>query len=171
MELLNFLAAIFVIYLLFFRKKKRKSPKSYASDPVKAPPKEWLADIKKKEAVVRNDDSEDDNLATFTLSGGRGVELRVTTNHYRNTSKSAGALARWVLPGEMITVAGVAISGGHIYVGQRMKPSGQESGGYYDDGSEASLIDDTCKIKPTSYLYEDSSLGYWPSFSSLSRLC
>ncbi|MGC9831358.1 ATPase, partial [Escherichia coli] len=109
-----------------------------------APPKEWLADIKKKEAVVRNDDSEDDNLATFTLSGGRGVELRVTTNHYRNTSKSAGALARWVLPGEMITVAGVAISGGHIYVGQRMKPSGQESGGYYDDGSEASLIDDTC---------------------------
>lgn len=131
---------------------------------MKAPPKEWLADIKKKEAVVRNDDSEDDNLATFTLSGGRGVELRVTTNHYRNTSKSAGALARWVLPGEMITVAGVAISGGHIYVGQRMKPSGQESGGYYDDGSEASLIDDTCKIKPTSYLYEDSSLGYWPSF-------
>ncbi len=78
MELLKFLAAIFVIYLLFFRKKKRKSPKSYASDPVKAPPKEWLADIKKKEAVVRNDDSEDDNLATFTLSGGRGVELRVT---------------------------------------------------------------------------------------------
>ncbi len=48
MELLKFLAAIFVIYLLFFRKKKRKSPKSYASDPVKAPPKEWLADIKKK---------------------------------------------------------------------------------------------------------------------------
>nr|QYR12104.1 hypothetical protein HT591_02070 [Klebsiella pneumoniae] len=42
------LAAIFVIYLLFFRKKKRKSPKSYASDPVKAPPKEWLADIKEK---------------------------------------------------------------------------------------------------------------------------
>ena len=55
MELLKFLAAILVIYLLFFRKKKRKSPKSYASSSVKAPPKEWLADIKKKEAVVRND--------------------------------------------------------------------------------------------------------------------
>ncbi|EPT0361350.1 TerB N-terminal domain-containing protein, partial [Enterobacter cloacae] len=48
MELLKFLAAILVIYLLFFRKKKRKSPKSYASNSVKAPPKEWLADIKKK---------------------------------------------------------------------------------------------------------------------------
>ncbi|MEG9639414.1 ATPase, partial [Enterobacter asburiae] len=156
MELWIFLAAIYVIYFLFFKKKKHTSVESSVPRTVKAPPKEWLADIKKKEAVVRNDDSEDDKLATFTLSGGRGVELRVTTNHYRNTSKSAGALARWVLPGEMITVAGLAISGGHIYVGQRMKSSGQESGGYYDDGSEASLIDDTCKIKPTSYLYEDS---------------
>uniref|UniRef100_UPI0028AD7B17 TerB N-terminal domain-containing protein n=1 Tax=Pantoea vagans TaxID=470934 RepID=UPI0028AD7B17 len=168
MELWIFLAALYVIYLFFFKKKNNKSARGTASRAVKAPPKEWLADIKKKEAVVRNDDSEDDNLATFTLSGGRGVELRVKTNHYRNTLKSAGALARWVLPGEVITVAGVAISGGHIYVGQRMKSSGQESGGYYDDGSEASLINDTCKIQPTSYLYEDSSLGYWPSFSSLS---
>ena len=125
MELWIFLAAIYVVYLLFFKKKKHRSTESLVSRTVKAPPKEWIADIKKKEAVVRNDDSEDDNLATFTLSGGRGLELQVTTNHYRNTSKSAGALARWVLPGEMITVAGVAISGGHIYVGQRMKPSGQ----------------------------------------------
>lgn len=168
MDLLKFLAAILIIYLLFFKKKKRKSPKPYASSPVKAPPKEWIADIKKKEDFVRKDDDEDDDLATFTLSSNRGVEFRLTTNHHQKTSKSAGALARWVLPGEMITVAGVAISGGHIYLGQRIKLSGQESGGYYDDGSEASLIDDTCKIKPTSYLYEDSSLGYWPSFSSLS---
>ena len=167
MELWIFIAAIYLIYLLFFKKKKRKTAVSYLPTPAKTPPKEWIADTKKKEAVVRKDDSEDDNLATFTLSSGRRVEFRVTTNHYRNTSKSAGALARWVLPGEMITVAGVAISGGHFYLGQRM-PSGQESGGYYDDGSEASLIDDTCKIQPTSYLYEDSSLGYWPSFSSLS---
>jgi len=168
MELWIFLAALYVIYLLFFKKKKNKTAGVTTSKTFKAPSKEWSANNKKKEAGVRNDDSEDDNLATFTLSGGRGVELRVTTNHYQSTSKSAGALARWVLPGEMITIAGVTISGGHIYVGQRMKPSSQELGGYYDDGSEASLIDDTCKIQPTSYLYEDSSLGYWPSFSSLS---
>ncbi|HEJ9371229.1 TPA: TerB N-terminal domain-containing protein, partial [Klebsiella oxytoca] len=170
MELWIFLAVIYVIYFLFFKKKKHKSAGSSVSRTVKASSKatEWSADTKKKETVVQKDDSEDDNLATFTLSSGRGVEFRVTTNHYRNTSKSAGALARWVLPGEMITVAGVTITGGHIYLGQRMKPTGQELNGYYDDGSEASLIDDTCKIQPTSYLYEDSSLGYWPSFSSLS---
>ncbi|MGC0990008.1 TerB N-terminal domain-containing protein [Pantoea agglomerans] len=168
MELWIFLAAIYVIYLFFFKKKKHRSAGPSVPRTVKAPPKAWVADIKKKEDLVRKDDGKDDDLATFTLSSGRGVEFRVTTNHHQKTSKSAGALARWVLPGEMITVAGVAISGGYIYLGQRMKPSDQESGGYYDDGSEASLIDDTCKIQPTSFYYEDSSLGYWPSFFSLS---
>ncbi|MGC1070961.1 TerB N-terminal domain-containing protein [Pantoea agglomerans] len=168
MELWIFLAAIYVIYLFFFKKKKHRSAGPSVPRTVKAPPKAWVADIKKKEDLVRKDDGKDDDLATFTLSSGRGVEFRVTTNHHQKTSKSAGALARWVLPGEMITVAGVAISGGYIYLGQRMKPSDQESGGYYDDGSEASLIDDTCKIQPTSFYYEYSSLGYWPSFSSLS---
>ena len=168
MGLWIFLAAIYVIYLFFFKKKKHRSAGPSVPRIVKAPPKAWVADIKKKEDLVRKDDGKDDDLATFTLSSGRGVEFRVTTNHHQKTSKSAGALARWVLPGDMITVAGVAISGGYIYLGQRMKPSDQESGGYYDDGSEASLIDDTCKIQPTSFYYEDSSLGYWPSFSSLS---
>ena len=168
MGLWIFLAAIYVIYLFFFKKKKHRSAGPSVPRTVKAPPKAWVADIKKKEDLVRKDDGKDDDLATFTLSSGRGVEFRVTTNHHQKTTKSAGALARWVLPGDMITVAGVAISGGYIYLGQRMKPSGQESGGYYDDGSEASLIDDTCKIQPTSFYYEDSSLGYWPSFSSLS---
>ncbi|WP_323170361.1 TerB N-terminal domain-containing protein [Pantoea agglomerans] len=168
MGLWIFLAAIYVIYLFFFKKKKHRSAGPSVPRTVKAPPKAWVADIKKKEDLVRKDDGKDDDLATFTLSSGRGVEFRVTTNHHQKTTKSAGALARWVLPGDMITVAGVAISGGYIYLGQRMKPSDQESGGYYDDGSEASLIDDTCKIQPTSFYYEDSSLGYWPSFSSLS---
>jgi hypothetical protein len=72
---------------------------------------------------VRKDDDEDDDLATFTLSSNRGVEFRVNNQSSSKTSKSAGALARWVLPGEMITVAGVAISGGHIYLGQRIKLS------------------------------------------------
>ncbi|ORM82894.1 ATPase [Pantoea allii] len=117
---------------------------------------------------MRKDDNKDDNLATFTLRSSGDVEFQVTTNHHQKISKSAGALARWVLPGEKITVAGVTITGGHIYVGHRMKSTGKELNGYYDDGSEASLIDDMCKIRPTSYLYEDNSLGYWPGFSSLS---
>ncbi|EKN6252894.1 TPA: TerB N-terminal domain-containing protein [Yersinia enterocolitica] len=168
MELWIFIAATYVIYLLFFKKKKHKSTRSYPSKTVKAPPKEWLADIKKKEAVVRKDDSEDDDLATFTLDSGRSVENRVTTIQPQNPPKTTGTLARWVLPGEVTTVGGVKITDGNFYFGQLMKPAGQSMSGYYDDGSEASLIDDTLKIYPKSYLYEDNSLGYWPSYSSLS---
>lgn len=68
----------------------------------------------------------------------------------------------------MITISGIEVTGGHFYLGQRMKPAGHNSGGYYDGNNEASLVDDTLKIYPTPYIYEDSSLGYWPSFSSLS---
>ncbi|WP_145507328.1 TerB N-terminal domain-containing protein [Yersinia alsatica] len=168
MELWIFIAAIYVIYLLFFKKKKHKSAGSYPSKTVKAPPKEWLADIKKKEAVVRKDDSEDDDLATFTLVSGRSFEYRVTTIQPQNPPKTTGTLARWVLPGEVTTVGGVKITDGNFYFGQRMKPAGQSMSGYYDDGSEASLIDGTLKIYPKPYLYEDNSLGYWPSYSSLS---
>ncbi|HHJ0101136.1 TPA: TerB N-terminal domain-containing protein [Yersinia enterocolitica] len=168
MELWIFIAAIYVIYLLFFTKKKNKPAGSYASKTVKTPPKEWFADIKKKEAVVRKDDSEDDDLATFTLDSGRSVEYRVTTIQRQNSPKTTGTLARWVLPGEVNTVGGVKITDGHFYFGQRMKSAGQSMSGYYDDGSEASLIDDTLKISPKPYLYEDNSLGYWPSYSSLS---
>lgn len=168
MELWIFLAAIYVVYLLFFKKKKHPSPVIYSPKPAKAPPKEWLADIRKQEAIVVDDEREDDNLATFTLSSAQGIEVRITPVVNPKTSKKNGTVARWVHMGERIAVAGVEILGGHFYFGQRMKPAGNNLNGYYDDGSEASLIDDTCKIKPTSYLYEDSSLGYWPSFSSLS---
>ncbi|CNL24865.1 TerB N-terminal domain-containing protein [Yersinia pseudotuberculosis] len=168
MELWIFIAAIYLIYLLFFKKKKNKSAGFYAPRVVKAPPKEWLADIKRKEVVVRNDDREDDNLATFTLSNGRTVEYKITTTSRQNPTKATGALARWVLPSEAISVGGVEITGGYVFFGQRMKPTGESLSGNYDDGSEASLIDDTLMIRPKPYHYEDSSLGYWPSYSSLS---
>lgn len=168
MELWLFIAAIFVIYLLFLKKKKNKPAGSYASKIVKSPPKEWLADIKEKETVVKKDDSEDDDLATFTLSSGQSVEYRTAKFQRQNSPKTTNAMARWVLPCEVTIVGGVEITGGYFYLGQRMKPAGQSLSGYYDDGTEASLIDDTLKTYPTPYLYEDSSLGYWPSYSSLS---
>lgn len=167
MEFWIFVAAIYVIYLLFFKKKKHKPTVTDSSRPVKAPPKEWLADIKKQGAIVRNDESEDDNLATFTLSSDRDVEYRITPVERPKASKTTSALARWVQMGEGITVGGVEIFGGHFYFGQRMKPAGRNLNGYYDDGSEASLVDSTRKIQSTHYRYEDDSLGYWPSFSSL----
>lgn len=58
---------------------------------------------------MHNEDSEDDNLATFTLSGGRNVEYSITATQRQNFSKTTGALARWILPEEVITVGGVEV--------------------------------------------------------------
>lgn len=170
MELWIFIAAIYLIYLFFFKNKnkKHKSVGFYATSSVKLPPKEWLVDNKKKAVVVRNDDNEDDNLATFTLCGGQSVEYRITENQHKNRLKTTNALAQWVKPGERITVGGVEITGGHVYFGQQMKPEGQNLGDYYDGGEEASLIDDRLKVRAQTYLYEDSSLGYWLNYFSLS---
>lgn len=168
MELWIFIAAIYFIYLLFFKKKKNKSSGPYASKTMKTPSNVWIAHNKKKEIVGRNDDSEDENLATFTLSGDRSIEYQITTTPRRDPLKITGTLARWVQPGERITAGGIEITSGHVYFGHRMKPARKSLSGYYGDDSEASLIDDSLKIQQKPYFYEDSSLGYWPSYSSLS---
>ncbi|HBE9077500.1 TerB N-terminal domain-containing protein [Serratia fonticola] len=168
MELWIFIAAIYFIYLLFFKKKKHNSSGPYTFKTAPRPPNAWLTDNKKKKVAVRNDDSEDENLTTFTLSGDRSIEYQITTTPRQDPSKNTGTLARWVQPSERTTAGGIEFTGGHIYFGHRMKPARQNLSGYYNDGSEASLIDDSLKIQPKPYFYEDSSLGYWPSYSSLS---
>lgn len=47
MELWIFIVAIYLIYILFFKKKKTKSAGSYTSAPVKAPLKNGLLTTKK----------------------------------------------------------------------------------------------------------------------------
>lgn len=39
---------------------------------------------------MHNEDSEDDNLATFTLSGGRNAEYSITATQRQNFSKTTG---------------------------------------------------------------------------------
>lgn len=168
MELWIFIAAIYLIYLLFFKKKKNKSGNSYSYKAEKTPSRVWKNDNKNNGNNVVNDDSEDDALATFTLNTGRSVEYRISATPRQAASKNTGALAQWIQPGNEISAGGVVIAGGFLYFGQRMKPPGQSLSGNYNDGSEASLIDATLKTQRVSYHYEDSSMGYWPEYSSLS---
>lgn len=165
MELWIFIAAIYLIYLLFFKKKKNKSGNSYSYNAEKMPSKEWKTN---NEYNVVNNDSDDDALATFTLTTGRAVEYRISATPRQSASKNTGALAQWIQPGNEISAGGIAIAGGFVYFGQRMKPPGQSLSGNYNDGSEASLIDPTLKTQQVPYHNEDSSLGYWPEYSSLS---
>lgn len=166
MELWVLVAAIYLIYIFFFKKKKHKSGESYKA--VKTPTRGLKTDTKNNKNIVSKDDSEDDALATFTLTSRRTVEYRISATPRQASSKSTGALAQWVQPGNEISAGGVVIAGGYLYFGQRMKPPGQSLSGYYNDGGEASLIDATLNVQPRPYHYEDGSLGYRPNYSSLS---
>lgn len=168
MELWIFIAAIYLIYLLFFKKKKNKSGKPYSYKAKETPPSEWKTHHKNSGNNVVNDNSEDDALETFTLTTGGTVEYRISATPRLATSKSTGALAHWIQPGNEISAGGVVITGGFLYFGQQMKHLRQSLSGNYNDGSEASLIDATLKTQQVSYHYEDGSLGYWPEYSSLS---
>lgn len=168
MELWIFIAAIYLIYLLFFKKKKNKSANSFSPKAEKSPSRTWETDNKIIGNNVINNDSEDDALATFTLTTGGTVEYSMSATPRLATSKSTGALAQWIQPNNEVSAGGVVITGGFLYFGQRMKPPGQSLSGNYNDGSEASLIDSTLPAQQVSYHYEDGSLGYWPEYSSLS---
>jgi len=167
MELWIFIAAIYLIYLLFFKKKKHKSGNSNSYKAEKESPRTWKMGNKNSGNNVVNDDSDDDALATFTLTTGRTVEYRISAAPRQASSKKSGVLAQWILPGNEISVGELVIAGGFLYFGQRMNAPGQSLSGNYNDGSEASLIDATLKTQHVSYDYEDGSLGYWPQYCSL----
>jgi len=125
MELWIFIAAIYLIYLLFFKKNKSANPFSPKAE--KSPSRTWGTDNKIIGNNVINNDSEDDALATFTLTTGGTVEYSMSATPRLATSKSTGALAQWIQPNNEVSAGGVVITGGFLYFGQRMKPQGKAS--------------------------------------------
>ena len=93
---------------------------------------------------------DDDDFATFTISAGRDEE--------KSTNNAPG---RWVRSGELVDFNGTTITGGNFYLGGQLK----SLDGF---GTESSLIDDSLKTVASPYSYRDESLGYWPSYISLS---
>lgn len=165
MKFLSLLATIYIVYLLFLKKKKDSRG---GSSSALSPPKAWLADTKKKETIVSNDNHEDEELITFILGDSEENEGEIIASPCQRLLKSNDFSARWIQPEEAIAVGKIEITGGYVYFGKWMNPGGLSLSGYYDEGSEASLIDDTLKVRRQSYHYNDNSLGYWPRYSSLS---
>ncbi len=103
---------------------------------------------------------QDDDLATFTILSGNEEEI--------SSNKTA---ARWVEPGDEITLAGVKIAAGNFYFGGLLEAYFQGDNYYTRSSTEASLVDNSLKIKKESYSFIDESLGYWPKFISISPRC
>lgn len=70
----------------------------------------------------------------------------------------------WLKPEDSVKVRGMTVTGGLFYFGHDLK----SLDGY---GAESSLIDPSLAIKDVPMTYEDESLGYWPSYSSISSSC
>lgn len=70
-------------------------------------------------------------------------------------------LERWIRPGEVVTVAGVEITGGFIYLGNPLP------GHYGVATTENCLIVPSLTAKPAAAGDPASNLNYWPSYSRL----
>lgn len=70
----------------------------------------------------------------------------------------------WVSIDDTVRAGRLEINGGFFYYGHNLKSLDEY-------GSESSLIDPSLPIEDVPMLYEDESLGYWPSYSSISSRC
>jgi uncharacterized tellurite resistance protein B-like protein len=103
----------------------------------------------------------DDDFGNFTLSEGFGHEEK-------SSNKSKG---RWILPDECIKINGRNVTKGFIYFGGVLISANNNG------RLESSLIDesrttsDAKEIDNAEEIYTDESLGYWPSYATLSKEC
>ncbi|MBA4714500.1 MAG: TerB N-terminal domain-containing protein [Citrobacter pasteurii] len=171
-----FVIMLAVIWLLFSKKKKSLPPNINNKIITKINHSSRQASLNKSDSSVTNmhsQASEDDELATFSFVNGLAVEYSTSRQPSQESATRRNTTpARWVKPGESIAIQNVVINHGHFYFGGRLKThSSGEYGHLYNDGSDASLVNDAFPIEPISRHYYDESLGYWPTFATLSPRC
>ncbi|MBD2784140.1 TerB N-terminal domain-containing protein [Xenorhabdus sp. DI] len=173
-----FFVVLIFIYLLFFKKKKNSTASQYSrnntskntisqsSHPVKS-----VKNVNTSSSQIKA--SDDEALATFTLVNGLAVEFRSSHRQVTNSSTEHNRTpARWVIPGENVKVQNIVINRGNFYLGGQIKSDASEKyTDFYSDGSDASLVNDALSIQTVTRHHEDDSLGYWPSYSTLSPSC
>lgn len=75
-------------------------------------------------------------------------------------SRSRGASAKWVRPGELVQVQGIALSAGLFYLGEAAPGSSTDHRGQY-------VINPKLPIAKASADIEGSSMPYWPSYADI----
>ncbi|QYK03563.1 TerB N-terminal domain-containing protein [Shewanella zhangzhouensis] len=161
MEFIIGAIVIFVLYKLGSGKPKPKAKASSNTSPsVSITSNSINSKNTRSSASSKVESTRDDDFATFRVYTSYGAEAEKTSN----TQKG-----RWVSEGEQLTVNGRQIPRGFYYFGGVLNALT----GY---GIEPSLVDEkrpalTKSFKTGSDLYTDESLGYWPSYATLSKAC
>ncbi|EZQ17948.1 ATPase [Halopseudomonas bauzanensis] len=91
------------------------------------------------------------------------VTISVSHSHSEQPSKNKKP-ARWITSDETLSIGGKTISGAYLYHGGLLAAVGRY-------GIEASLLDESLSVIPSSSTYEDDSLSYWPKYSTISPRC
>ncbi|GIU47602.1 TerB N-terminal domain-containing protein [Shewanella algidipiscicola] len=174
---MEFIIGLFVIYLIYRLFKGNSKPSAHKPSP-KRTPKPFSEKAKVPEnrtsspsIAVRSSsisvssksnhtylDDDDDDFATFTIHTSFGREPEKTTNKQKG---------RWISEDEQLSVNGRQLTKGFFYFGGVMN----SLDGY---GIEPSLVDDKRPASSPSVdseIYTDESLGYWPTYASLSKGC
>lgn len=108
---------------------------------------------------ISSSSSDEDDFASFTITIGRSEP--------KSNNKMLG---RWITERETLTIQGRQINRGFFYYGGKL----DMLTGF---GTEPSLVDESLPANPPtdvsedSFPYSDDSLGYWPSYGSLSSAC
>lgn len=161
---MEFIIGAIVIYVLYKLGSGKPTPKASvrtnSSKSVSTKSNNSYSTNTRSYARSEAESAQDDDFATFTVYTSYGREAEKSSN----TQKG-----RWVSEGEQLTINGRQIPRGFYYFGGVLNALT----GY---GIEPSLVDEkrqalTKSFKSGSDLYTDESLGYWPSYATLSKAC
>ncbi|EOX4927686.1 TerB N-terminal domain-containing protein [Vibrio alginolyticus] len=154
---------IYILYKLITGNSKPKTSNSYNSpqNNTDSKPAAQKSDAyNKQEISVSSYNNNDEEFATFTIHTSFGREAEKSSNKQKG---------RWVGESEQLTIIGRKLNKGLFFFGGVMN----SLDGY---GLEPSLVDEERPASKSSMnigseLYTDETLGYWPSYSSLSKEC
>lgn len=154
MEFIIGIIVVYVLYKLFSTKPAVKTSANNSRDENRYKHSENGS----FSVIAKSSTEDEDDFATFTIHTSFGREPEKTTNKQKG---------RWISEDEQLSVNGRQLTKGFFYFGGVMN----SLDGY---GIEPSLVDDKRPASSPSVdseIYTDESLGYWPTYASLSKGC
>lgn len=154
MEFIIGVIVVYVLYKLFSNKTTVKTSANNSRSRTQSKHSKYS----NFSVTAKSSTLDEDDFATFTIHTSFGREPEKTTNKQKG---------RWISVDEQLSVNGRQLTKGFFYFGGVMS----SLDGY---GIEPSLVDDkrpASSPSVNSEIYTDESLGYWPTYASLSKRC
>jgi tellurite resistance protein len=114
----------------------------------------------------------DEELVAFTIDTSFDNKSSISKYSANLTESNISAPAKsqikteskkcWIAKGKSVTVAGIKIDSGMLYVGSKL----QSQSAY--GGQDNCLINPRLKVSNNSNSYHDGEMSYWPSYSDIS---